>query len=163
MTDTETSPYPRTRVDELIDASHELGRRVDNVITIITNIARKSRPEHLPAGFEPLTHSHRRTVHYIYARRHVQVRFDPGSNLEFPMDLLSAPDRVVATWARSRVKACRINSYHRARRKLTSEIERDEALVKRATRSLEENRRRLANLSAPPKTRPRAAAGEPSA
>lgn len=152
MTDTETVTLPRLSADQLVAAHAELQRRVTNVVGIVSAVARKTRRDYLPAGFESLLHRlNRRTVHPYPPKGHIQVRFERGANLEFPIELLALSDRDVATWARERIRACRHVSFHKAKKTLADTIAREERHLEAATAVLEEKRRQLANLGDAPK------------
>lgn len=137
---------------ELIAAHDDLMRRTSAVLEVITAVSKKTRPEHLPAGFQPLLHpARKRTIHPYSTKAHIQVRFDVGSNLEFPSELLARSNRDVAVWARERIRACRHVTFHTVKRALTEDITRTEQRIAAANRTLEAKRRELANLGAAPR------------
>lgn len=136
---------------ELVAAHDELMRRTWAVIDIVTAVARKTRPDHLPAGFQPLLQTRRRTIHPHGPKGHIQVRYDVGSNLEFPIELLAMSNRDVAVWARERIRACRHVTFSKVKRSLTDDVARAEQRVADATRALEQKRRELANLGSVPR------------
>lgn len=142
-----TRPTPA----ELVAAHEELTRRTFAVVETITAVARKTRPDYLPAGFEPLLHTRRRTIHPLSAKETIQVRYDIGSTLEFPIVLLASSNRDVAVWARERIRACRHVSFQKAKKQLTDDIARMESRIVGDERTLEIKRRELANLGKAPR------------
>lgn len=136
---------------ELVVAHDELMRRTWAVIEIVTAVARKTRPDYLPAGFQPLLQTRRRTIHPYAPKGHIQVRFDVGSSLEFPIELLAMSNRDVAVWARERIRASRHVTFSKAKRSLTDDVARAEQRVADATRALDQKRRELANLGSAPR------------
>lgn len=136
---------------ELVAAHEEMTRRVWAVVDIITAVARKTRRDYLPAGFEPLLQTRRRTIHPYSGRETVQVRFDMGSTLEFPIVLLAASNRDVAVWARERIRACRHVSFQKAKKRIADDIVRAETRIAAEQRTLDIRRRELANLGKAPR------------
>lgn len=150
MTDADEVTLPKLTPAQLVAAHEDMSRRVWATVAIITAVARKTRREHLPAGFVPLLRMTRKSIHPYSPKGHIQVRFEVGSTLEFPIELLGKSDRDVATWARERIRACRVNSFHKVKRQLTSDIAATEKRLASVVRELEEQNRRLANLGKPP-------------
>lgn len=136
---------------DLVAAHDELLRRARAVIDVIAAVSRKTRPDYLPAGFAPLVANRRATIHPYAPKAHIQVRFDAGSNLEFPIDLLAMSNRDVAVWARERIRACRHVSFAKAKRSLTDDVARAELRLADATRALTIKRAELANLGTAPR------------
>ncbi|SDH49394.1 hypothetical protein [Microbacterium sp. 77mftsu3.1] len=134
-------------------------QRVMDVATIVRNVSRKYRPEHLPAGFEALLtgNLHRAVFVPAVGREMISVQFQRGSNLEFPTELLGSSDRDVAVWARERIRASRHVAWQRARKIIRDDIDRltgliasNEKSTAKAQVSKEEAERRLAKLGASP-------------
>ena len=103
--------------DELLLAHTQLQQRLTATLTVVTNIARKSKPEHLPAGFRTLVRSNT-AAPVINAKdgAFILIWRIPGLTtqpLVLPARLLRASDREVATWARAEVNRCRPNAIAR--------------------------------------------------
>lgn len=141
----------RTTPAELVAAHDELHRRVRAVVDIVAAVSRKTRPDHLPAGFQPLLHDRRRTIHPLARRDTIQVRFDQGSNLEFPIELLARSSRDVAVWARERIRACRHVTFSKVKRELEADITRGERNLAATETWLEAKRRQLSNMGKAPR------------
>ena len=136
---------------DLVDAHEELVRRTTAVLDVIVAVSRKTRPDYLPAGFESLLHIRRRTIHPLSAKEVVQIRYDMGSTLEFPIALLAASNRDVAVWARERIRACRHVSFQKAKKRIADDIARSETRIAAEQRTLDIRRRELANLGKAPR------------
>lgn len=141
----------RTTPSEMVAAHDELHRRVGAVVDVITAVARKTRRVYLPAGFEPLLTSSRRTIHPMLTRGTVQVRYERGSTLEFPLELLALSNRDVAVWARERVRACRHVAFQKAKKQIADDISRAETRIAMERRTVDIKRRELENLGKAPR------------
>jgi hypothetical protein len=136
--------------DELLLAHTQLHERLATTLAVVTNIARKSKPEHLPAGFRALVRSNT-AAPIIQARDGAfsLIWRIPGFTtqpLVLPARLLRASDRDVATWARAEVNRCRPNAINRQRTALDREIADLEARHARLERDLSVKRAQRENL-----------------
>jgi hypothetical protein len=140
---------PKLTPEQLIAAHRHLHARVDAVRRVVRNVTWKYPLHHLPAGFKPVAQDRPRT-RTIFPSDRVSLWFEGGSNFEFPAELLAASDRVIASWARERIRACRRNSFNTERKKLQDDIELAEKRMQREAEAIALKRRQLENLGPAP-------------
>lgn len=143
----------RYTLDELLLAHTQLQKRLTATLTVVGNIARKSKPEHLPAGFRALARASAPTP-TIQANDGTLTLIwrIPGLTtqpLHLPAYLLRSSDRDVATWARAEVTRCRANAIARQRTAIDREIADLEARQARLERDLAAKRAQRQSLPRP--------------
>jgi len=138
-------------IDQMVEASTELHRRINAALQVVSNVAAKTRPEFLPAAFEALLRGRRSDVHVEagFVRVRFERRFGHVQDFLLPVELLTRPDRDAAQWAREQINAYREDAYKRLRRSLEADILLAERRVRQEQARLEEKQRRLANLTSP--------------
>lgn len=136
---------------ELLAANDQLHRRTQAAIRIVEAVARKTRKEHLPAGFAALLRNTSHTVHPSARFQNVQLRFPVGQSLELPIELLAASDREVAVWARERIRASRHVAFTKAKKAIFEDIAATEKRLSAVIADLERKQRELDQLGRAPR------------